>query len=69
MAEFAQALSLTALMAATLEYAILLRHREERRDAIRWRAEVRQSLLAVRTVERAPARRWTDDGSRFRVEP
>jgi len=69
MPAFVEALSLTALVAATLEYAILLRHREERRDAIRWQGEVRQSLLAVRNVDRAPERRWTDDGSRFRVEP
>lgn len=68
MQDFVEALSLTALVAATLEYAILLRHREERRDAIRWQAEVRESLLSVRNVGRAPERHWTDDGTRFRVE-
>jgi hypothetical protein len=69
MPEFVEALSLTALVAATLEYAILLRHREERRDAVRWQTDVRESLLAVRNVDRAPLRHWTDDGTRFRVEP
>ena len=69
MPELVEALSLSALVAATLEYAIVLRHREERRDAIRWQAEVRESLLSVRSLYRAPERRWTDDGSRFRVVP
>ena len=67
MTELAEALSLTALLAATLEYAILMRHREERRDAIRWQAEVRESLMSVRGIGAAPARRWSDDGSRFRA--
>jgi len=62
------ALSLTALIAATLEYAIVMRHREERRDAVRWQAEVRESLLSVRTIGSAPQPRWTDDGTRFRRE-
>ena len=69
MPEFVEALSLTALVAATLEYAIVMRHREERRDAVRWQAEVRESLLSVRGIGAAPQRRWTDDGSRFRVVP
>jgi hypothetical protein len=66
---FVEALSLTALVAATLDYAIVMRHRKERRDAIRWRAEVRESLLSVRRIRAAPERRWTDDGTRFRVVP
>lgn len=69
MPEFVEALSFTALVAATLEYAIVMRHREERRDAVRWQAEVRESLLSVRVIGAAPQRRWTDDGSRFRVVP
>ena len=69
MPEFVEALSFTALVAATLEYAIVMRHREERRDAVRWQAEVRESLLSVRGIGAAPQRRWTDDGSRFRVVP
>jgi hypothetical protein len=70
MPEFVNALSLMALVAATLEYAIVMRHREERRDAIRWQAEVRESLVSVGSVGAAPPlRHWTDDGTRFRVEP
>jgi hypothetical protein len=68
MPELVNALSLTALIAATLEYAILVRHREERRDAVRWRLDVNESLLSVGGVRAAPQRRWTDDGSRFRIE-
>jgi hypothetical protein len=68
MPEFVEALSLTALVAATLEYAIVMRHREERRDAMRWQEEVRESLVSVRGIGAPPVRRWTDDGSRFRVE-
>jgi hypothetical protein len=67
MPNFVDALSLAALVAATLEYAIVMRHREERRDAIRWQAEIRESLLSVRRIEAAPERRWTDEGTRFRV--
>jgi hypothetical protein len=67
MPEFVEALSLTALVAATLEYAIVMRHREERRDAIRWQAEVRESLVSARGFGATPGRRWTDEGTRFRV--
>jgi hypothetical protein len=69
MSDFVEALSLTALMAATLEYAILLRHREDRREAIRWQAEIRASLMPVGRTDAGPVRRWTDDGTRFRVAP
>jgi len=69
MPDFVDALSLMALVAGTLEYAIVMRHREERRDAIRWQEEVRESLVSVGSSSAAPpVRRWTDDGSRFRVE-
>ena len=68
MHELAEALSLTALVAATLEYAILVRHRAEARDALQWQAEVRESLLSVGRAQVGPARRWTQDGTRFRVE-
>ena len=64
----AEALTLTALVAATLEYAMLMRHREERRDAIRWQAEIRESLVSVGHYAAGPVRQWTDDGTRFRVE-
>jgi hypothetical protein len=69
MPETVEALSLTALVAATLEYAIVMRHRQERRDASRWQAEVRESLLSVGRIGAARERRWTDDGTRFRVVP
>jgi hypothetical protein len=60
-------LSLTALVAAALEYAILIRHREERRDAFRWQEEIRESLRFVGRINSAPERHWTDDGTRFRL--
>jgi hypothetical protein len=69
MPDLPDALSLIALVAATLEYAIVMRHREERRDAIRWQAEVRESLMSEHRVGAAAERRWTDDGTRFRVVP
>ena len=47
MPTFLEALSLAALVAATLEYAIVMRRREERRDAIRWRADFHESLVSV----------------------
>ena len=68
MPDFVDALSFIALVAATLEYAIVLRRREERRDATRWQAEVRESLVSVGRVVTGPVRRWSDDGTRFRVE-
>ena len=69
MPDLVEALSLVALVAGTLEYAILMRHREERREAIRWQAEVRESLVSVGHADARPVRRWTDDGTRFRVVP
>lgn len=68
MPELVEALSLMALVAATLQYAILVRHREERRDAIRWQAELRESLVSAGRVDPKPMRTWSDDGTRFRVE-
>ncbi len=67
MPDVVEAVSLVALVAATLEYAMVMRHREERRDAIRWQAEVRESLVSVGRADAGPVRRWTDDGTRFRV--
>ena len=67
MAEFVEALSLAALVAATLEYAFVMRHREERRDAIRWQAQLRESLVSLGRIQTPPARGWTDEGTRFRV--
>jgi hypothetical protein len=68
MPELVEALSLTALLAATLQYAILVRHRAEQRDAVRWQAEVRESLVSAGRTPVGAARRWTEDGTRFRVE-
>jgi len=69
MPDLVEALSLVALTAATLEYAIVMRHREERRDAVRWQAEVRESLVSSgRLAPPAPVRRWGEDGTRFRAE-
>ena len=68
MPDLAHALTLAALVAATLQYAIVMRHREDRRDAVRWQAELRESLISVGRSETVPVRRWSDDGSRFRRE-
>ena len=69
MSDLAEALSLIALVAATLQYAILMRHREELRDAVRWQEELRESLVSVGRVNASPVRRWVDKGSRFRLVP
>lgn len=68
MPDLVHALSLLALMGATLQYAIVMRHREERRDAIRWQAEVRDSLVSAGRVDARPVRHWSDDGSRFTLD-
>ena len=61
-------IALFAFLLLTPSYAIVMRHREERREAIRWQEEVRESLMSVRGIGAAPARRrWTDDGTRYRV--
>lgn len=66
MADLVEALSLVALTAATLEYAILVRHRVERREALHWQSEVRESLVSIGRGDTGAVRRWTDDGTRFR---
>ena len=68
MTDLVEALTLAAFTAATLNYAILIRHREERREAVRWHAEVRESLVSVGRSAASPVRKWSDDGTRFRVE-
>jgi hypothetical protein len=68
MTELVEALSLVALTASTLGYAIVMRHREERRDALRWQADVRESLLSVGRIAPSPVRRWSEDGTRFRAD-
>ena len=54
MTEFVEGLSLAALVAATLEYAILIRHREEWREEIRWQNDVQDSLMWARRIAPSP---------------
>jgi hypothetical protein len=66
-----EALTLSCLVAGTLEYAILLRHRQERRHADRFEdlaAKLgHQALMRMRPLERArPPRSWANFGTRFR---
>lgn len=66
-----EALTLSSLVAGTLEYAILLRHREERRNADRFDDLAsklgHQALMRMRLLERArPTRSWANFGTRFR---
>lgn len=73
MPELADALGLSALVAGSLEYAILIRHRQERRMRVSFvdDAEVaaREALTRVNLGDnRWPMRRWTADGTRFRIE-
>ena len=66
MADLIEGLTLVALTAATLEYAILVRHRVERREELHWQSEIRESLVSIGRVNSTPARQWSDDGTRFR---
>jgi len=71
MAELVEALSFSSLVGGTLEYAILMRHRRERRDEERLLDEVesagRQALFRARLLDpRRPARRWSTAATRFR---
>jgi hypothetical protein len=73
MADLVEALSLYLLIAGTLEYAFVMRHREERRQSISWsqaaQASARQALTRLnRRDPRWMMRRWTNEGTRFRIE-
>jgi hypothetical protein len=73
MADLAEALGLSSLVAGSLQYAILIRHREDRRRSLSWLYEwetaTREALTRVnQPVNRWPMRRWTADGTRFRIE-
>lgn len=73
MPELAEALGLSSLVAGSLEYAILMRHRQERRQTVALiddaEAAAREALSRVsRRENRWPMRRWTADGTRFRIE-
>ena len=70
MSVLVELLTLTALVAGTLEYAILLRYREERR---RDSAHValasdlgHDALLRMSLLDRGAPRRWSAFGSRYR---
>ena len=71
MTELTQALALSSLIGGTLEYAILMRHREERRRDERQVLEVevagREALFRAHLLDRGRAgRRWSIAGTRFR---
>jgi hypothetical protein len=64
-------LSLAILLAGTLEYAIVMRHREDRRrDARLTELTVNlghQALMRMRLLDRGrPIRAWSGLGARFR---
>jgi hypothetical protein len=66
-----EVLSLATLVAGTLEYAILTRHREERRSAARLDEMTanlgHQALMRMRLLDRGrPVRAWSSFGTRFR---
>jgi hypothetical protein len=66
-----EVLSLALLVAGTLEYAILTRHREERRRSARLEELTvnlgHQALMRMRLIERGrPIRTWGAFGTRFR---
>ena len=65
-----EALTLSSLVAGTLEYAILLRHREERRRDAAHAALAsdlgREALLRMSLLDRGAPRRWSSFGSRYR---
>ena len=65
------ALTLLILVAGTLEYAILVRHREEQRrtdqfnEVAEWLGH--HALQRLRLIDRGrPARQWASFGTRFR---
>ena len=66
-----EALTLVLVIAGTLEYAILMRRREERRlgdrlDDLTTRLG-HQALMRLQLIERPrPPRRWVACGTRFR---
>jgi hypothetical protein len=73
MPDIAEALGLSSLVAGSLEYAILIRHRQERRRSVSFvdDADVAAREALSRVSQRAsrwPMRRWTADGTRFRIE-
>jgi hypothetical protein len=73
MSELAEALSLSSLVAGSLEYAIVIRHRQERRQAVASGPDIDEAALEALarvsgTADRWRLRRWTAEGTRFRIE-
>jgi hypothetical protein len=73
MTELAEALSLSSLVAGSLEYAIVIRHRQERRQAASLGPDAHEAALEALTRvsgtdDRWRLRRWTAYGTRFRIE-
>ena len=71
MSELPEALGLASLLAGTLEYAILVRHREEQRhralDLFAAEETGHEALVRMRLLEEARRpRSWTGLGTRFR---
>jgi hypothetical protein len=71
MSDLPEILTLAVLVAGTLEYAFVMRHREERRQAMRLdELSARfghQALVRMRLIDRGrPMRQWSSFGSRFR---
>lgn len=70
MAGLPEALSLTSLVAGTLEYAILVRHRRERRQGAEAQATVEafghDALVRMRLLPPRRQRAWSGLGTRFR---
>jgi hypothetical protein len=71
MADLLEILSLAILVAGTLEYAIVMRHREDRRRDRRLEEMTvnlgHQALERMRLLDRGrPIRAWSGFGARFR---
>ena len=64
-----QPLSLAVLIGGTLDYAILIRHRHERLEALRWQGELQDALKSAgRVLDRpVPVRRWIDS-THFKID-
>ena len=62
MDQLVQPLSLVVLIGGTLDYAILIRHRHERHEALRWQGELQDALKSAGRVLDRPVqvRRWID---------
>ena len=70
MSALLEPLTLSALVAGALEYAILVRHRDEQRRESEHMALAtslgHQAMLRMRLLDRRPPRTWNAFGTRFR---